>query len=83
MKRTQFYLPQDMYQDLAFVAQKEAKKVAEVVRELLEESLQVRKMRRKTNVFRELAKIAKAGPRDLSTSYKDYLFGKGSKWGKA
>lgn len=80
MKRTQFYLPQDMYQELALEARKEAKKVAEVVREILSESLRTRKTKRITNVFAQLAKIAKVGPKNLSMTYKEYLFGKTSKW---
>lgn len=83
MKRTQFYLPQEMHQDLALEAKKEAKKVAEIVRELLGESLRIKKIKKRTNVFIQLAKIAKAGPKNLSTTYKDYLFGKTSKWERA
>lgn len=83
MKRTQFYLPQEMYQELALEAKKEAKKVAEIVRELLSESLRTRKAKTKTNVFVQLAKIAKVGPKNLSATYKEYLFGKTSKWGRA
>ncbi len=82
MKRTQFYLPQEMYQELALEAKRETKKVAEIVRELLDESLRTRRTNRKTNVFAQLAKIAKAGPKNLSITYKDYLFGKASKWGR-
>jgi len=80
MKRTQFYLPAEMYQELVLEARKEAKKVAEVVREILSESLRMRKAKRRINVFTQLAKIAKTGPKNLSTAYKEYLFGKAYKW---
>lgn len=73
MKRTQFYLPYEMYQELALEAKREARKVAEVVRDLLAESLRAQKAKRKINVFKELSKIAKTGPKDLSATYKNYL----------
>lgn len=72
-----------MYQELTLEAKKEAKKVAELVRELLGESLKAKKAKRRINVFAQLAKVAKAGPKNLSTTYKEYLFGKASKWGRA
>lgn len=75
MKRTQFYLPEELYQILAIEAKREKRPVAELTRELLSEALEKRGPKRK-NIFLELAKTAGRGPRDLSTKYKEYLFGK-------
>ena len=75
MKRAQFYLPEELYQLLEIEAKKEKRAVADLTRELLIESLAKRKAQKK-NIFIELAKTAGRGPKDLSTKYKEYLFGK-------
>jgi hypothetical protein len=78
MKRTQFYLPEDLYRILEIEAKKEKRPVADLTRRLLLESLEKRRTHKK-NIFLELAKIAGKGsaktPINLSTRYKEYLYG--------
>lgn len=75
MKRTQFYLPEDLFKTLEIEAKKGKRAIADLTRELLLEALKKRKTRRK-NIFLDLAKMAGTGPKDLSSNYKKYLFGK-------
>lgn len=73
MIRTQIYLPKALYQRVQLVAQKENKPTAEVIRELLNESLE-RKSGSVGKALLELAKIKGKGPADLSKSIDKYLY---------
>lgn len=76
MIRTQIYLPKQLYEDVKFVAQKEDKKAAQVVRDLLNEALLKRKKQVSIGeAFLDLASIGvKGGPPDLSTNHDKYLY---------
>ncbi len=77
MIRTQVYLPRELYQEVKLVAEKESKKSAQVVRELLHEGL-IRRKKKGTigESLLDLASVAvKGGPPDLSTNHDKYLYG--------
>lgn len=83
MLRSQIYLPEELIQDLRWLAEKEAKPTSEVIRELLSEGL--KKKARKSNAgdtLLSIAKIAAKGPTDLSTKLFDYLYGEKSDYGR-
>ena len=82
MKRTQIYLPEETHQTLVLEAKKEKRSMAEVARELIDKGLEAKKTETRVNIFEIMAKSAKEGPADLSTSYKEYLYGSKSKWAK-
>ena len=73
MKRTQFYIPEGLYQQLEIEAKAEKRAIADLVRELLNSALKQRKKTKK-NIFADFAKLAEVGPKDLSTNYKKFLF---------
>ena len=75
MLRTQVYLPEDIYQEIKVAAKKENKATAQVVRELLEEGLSIK--RQKSSIGKallELTTIKAKGPKDLSTNIDNYLY---------
>ncbi len=77
MIRTQVYLPRDLYQEVKLVAEKEDKKSAQILRELLQEGL-IRRKKKGTigEALLDLASVAvKGGPPDLSTNHDKYLYG--------
>ena len=77
MIRTQVYLPEELYQNISLVAEKEKKAKAEVIRQALEESL-AKKRKSVGATLMELAKLGKKlnikGPKDLSTNHDKYLY---------
>jgi hypothetical protein len=75
MIRTQVYLPKKLYRDVQLVAKQENKPTAEVVRELLEDSL-TRKQKQASigKAFLKLADIHGKGPSDLSANIDKYLY---------
>ncbi len=77
MTRTQIYLPEDLKQDLEFLAKKEKRPVAEIVRRAVKKEL---KHKRETagDTLLKIASYAGKGPRDLSTNLFDYLYGEKS-----
>lgn len=73
MIRTQVYLPKTLYQQVQLVAKKGNKPAAQVVRELLTESLE----RRNNSIGKallELTRIRGKGPSDLSAKIDQYLY---------
>ena len=75
MIRTQVYLPEQLYQEITIVSKKEKKAAAQVVRELLEEGLLIK--RKNTSIGKALlllSKINAQGPKDLSTNIDNYLY---------
>lgn len=77
MIRTQIYLPKELYQDIARIAELENKPKAEVIREVLKTNI----AERKTNAADALLRIVKLGkklkvkgPRDLSANIDKYLY---------
>lgn len=77
MIRTQIYLPEDLKQDLEFLAKREKKPVAEIVRRVLKREMASKK-EATTDIFAKIASYAGKGPRDLSTNMFDYLYGEKS-----
>lgn len=73
MIRTQVYLPRTLYQQVQLVAKKDNKPAAQVVRELLTESLEQRSGSIGKALL-ELTKIRGKGPADLSTKIDKYLY---------
>ncbi|OGG00155.1 hypothetical protein A3D78_05300 [Candidatus Gottesmanbacteria bacterium RIFCSPHIGHO2_02_FULL_39_14] len=75
MIRTQVYLPEIFYQEVKIEAKKENKATAQVIRELLEEGLNIK--RQKNNIGKALltlTSIKAKGPKDLSTKIDKYLY---------
>jgi metal-responsive CopG/Arc/MetJ family transcriptional regulator len=75
MIRTQVYLPNTLYQDITLVAQKEKKAAAQVIRELLTESLESKK--RQTSIGTALLRLTSVNahaPKDLSQQIDTYLY---------
>lgn len=75
MIRTQVYFPDEIYTEVKVVAKKENKPTAQVVRELLEEGLNLK--RQKSSIgkaLRSLTSIKAKGPKDLSSNIDKYLY---------
>ncbi len=76
MIRTQVYLPNEVYQGVQWVARKEKKAAAQVIRELLAQSLAKRV--KTMNAGEQLLKLAEHAvpglPADLSLRIDDYLY---------
>lgn len=77
MIRTQIYLPEDLKQDLEFLARKEKRPVADIVRRALKNELG-RKRETAGDTLLKIASMAVKGPGDLSTNFFDYLYGEKS-----
>jgi len=76
MIRTQIYLPNEVYQGVQWVARKEKKATAQVIRELLAQSLtkRIKSMNAGARLLK-LAERAVAGlPSDLSVNIDDHLY---------
>lgn len=85
MKRTQIYLPHDLYAQLKAIAQQESTSVSEVVRKNLTDKIREKK-HSGVNTLLSLAEIGKKwkikAPKDLSANLDYYLYGPGSpEWG--
>ena len=77
MIRTQIYLPKSLYQEVQLMARSEKKAKAAVIRELLEQSIAVKKKHRTAGeALLELAKLGARlnlkGPKDLSVNHDKY-----------
>lgn len=80
MIRTQVYLPKTLYQEVQLVAKREKKARAQVIREMLEESLTNKKP--KETIGQALGKLIEMGekytsknaPIDLSVNHDKYLY---------
>lgn len=77
MIRTQIYLPEDLYREIGWLAKKEKKAKAQVIREALEHSLESRR----ETIGEALGKLIKLGeklhlhgPKDLSINHDKYLY---------
>lgn len=75
MMRTQVYLPENLYKEVAIVAQKEKKAIAQVVQELLADGMRLK--RRENGIgkaFLSLAEVKAKGPADLSQTIDVNLY---------
>ena len=77
MIRTQVYLTEEQARDIKLKAKQEQKPQAEVIRELLNNSLHHTTSRREStgDSLLRLAAIGGKGPADLSSRVDDYLYG--------
>lgn len=75
MIRTQVYLPKHLHQEINIIAKREKKAAAQVVRELLEEGLSIKKKNNNIGkAFIALSKVGGKGPKDLSDNIDEYLY---------
>lgn len=88
MLRTQIYLPEELSQELKLLAYKEGKPTAVIIRKLLKTGLVHQQKKRKNagQVLLDLAALGKKlkvkGPKDLSSNFFDYAYGKKSSYAK-
>lgn len=78
MIRTQIYLPETTHRRLKQLALQHKRAMADIVRDILEQELQVtsKKDNGGVSVLRDVADIqAAAGPTDLSSNVDHYLYG--------
>lgn len=77
MIRTQIYLPKELYQEVDWVAKKERKPKAQVIREAIEKDMD-KKRGNAGSTLLEIAAMAKKykwkGPKDLSKNIDKYLY---------
>ena len=81
MIRTQVYLTEEQARDIKLRAKREKKREAEVIGELLSNSLKTVPSERRESTGESLLRLASIGgkgPADLSVSIDDYLYGENS-----
>jgi len=79
MIRKQFYLTPEIHRELVIFARQQGKTVAQVIREILEKTLKIRKTdEAPADVLLRIAARAGKGPGDLSVNLTSYLYGKKS-----
>ncbi len=85
MIRHQIYLTPQLKREIQIQARKKGKSEAEVIRDVLEDGLKIKKGSRQGSdeVLFKITGIAKKGPKDLSSNLFDYLYGdKSPNYGK-
>lgn len=80
MIRTQIYLPETLYKDIKRRAKAKGEPAAQLIRDALEQGLNVSSVSKNTPKRRGLAALADelnltGGPADLSRRIDDYLYG--------
>jgi hypothetical protein len=79
-------LPNAQKAELQHQAELENTTLSDLVRSVLDNYLQASSKKKTYTILSDLAKMAKnapkSGPKDLSTSYKEYLYGNKSKHAK-
>jgi hypothetical protein len=81
MIRTQVYLTEEQARDIKLRAKREKKREAEVIEELLSNSLKTVPSERRESTGESLLRLAAIGgkgPADLSVRIDDYLYGENS-----
>jgi hypothetical protein len=81
MIRTQVYLTEEQARDIKLKAKREKKREAEVIGELLSNSLKTVPSERRESTGESLLRLAAIGgkgPADLSARIDDYLYGENS-----
>jgi hypothetical protein len=81
MIRTQIYLTEEQVRDIKLRAKREKKREAEVIGELLSNSLKTIPRARRESTGESLLRLAAIGgkgPADLSVRIDDYLYGENS-----
>lgn len=78
MKRTQIYLPESLEREIAFIAKKEGKPKAQVIREHLEANIASTRVGKAKNAGEALLELAthavKSGDPHLSQNIDKYLY---------
>lgn len=85
MIRKQVYLTPEIDRELVITARREGKAVAGVIREILQKSLKIKKIRQQQSaaVLFRITGMVKKSPGDLSSNLFDYLYGdKSPNYGK-
>ena len=83
MLRTQIYLPEELYQEIKWLAKKKEQSTASLIRDFLGESLKrTKKKRNAGTTLKEITALATEGPSDLSTNLFDYLYGEKSDYAR-
>lgn len=81
MLRTQVYLTEDLSQELKFLAQRESKTTASIIRELLRKGLKTREKKKNAGgILLDIANLKMAGPKDTSNNFYKYSYGKKSSY---
>lgn len=75
MRRTQIYLPNDLYHELRLATQKTSLSMSEVVRQAIHEKL-TDTHKGGIETLARIAKIGGRGPKDLAKNLEKYLYGK-------
>jgi len=78
MIRTQVYITEEQARDIKLRAKREKKREAEIIRELLNDGLKIKPIKRNESTgesLLHLAAIGGKGSSDLSTRIDDYLYG--------
>ncbi|GEM_PF-6914252 len=76
MKRTQIYIDENIYNDIAKEAKSEKRTVSDIIREMLARELRLRKRQKSAKsaeILMKLANIAVEGPSDISVKGEDYF----------
>lgn len=76
MKRTQIYIDENIYDDIAKEAKHERRTVSDLIREMLSRELRIRnreKSVKSAEILIKLINLAAEGPADLSVKGEDYL----------
>ena len=74
MIRTQIYIPEELHQETKFLAQKQGKTMAELLRSFITIGVIEEKKKVKTPSLDRLIKLGvKGGPKDLSKNFDKYL----------
>lgn len=74
MIRTQIYIPEEIHQATKFLAQKQGKSMAELLRSFITMGVIEEKKKIKTPSLDRLIKLGvKGGPKDLSKNFDKYL----------
>lgn len=82
MIRTQIYLPEDLKLRLQAYAQKEDVPVSEIIRRSVRKEINKKAKVNAGSMLLKLASRAGKGPKDLSSNFFEYAYGKKSSYAK-
>ena len=81
MIRTQVYLTEEQSKDIKARAEREKRREADIIRDLLDRGRLISKGKYKTDIvafLEALEKVDLSGPTDLSVNHDEYLYGEKS-----
>ena len=82
MIRTQIYLPEDLKLQLVAYAQMEEVPISEIIRRSVRKEIKRRTKINAGAMLLKFASTAKKGPKDLSSNFFEYAYGKKSSYAK-